>query len=88
VISGASGGSIPVAMCAVKTEQQLLDQVLIDEVSTDFKRTGEMKKNGIVWFPPLWKQAINFLKTGFLVENTEYQRTCRFYWGDITFQEA
>lgn len=27
VISGASGGSIPVAMCATKTEQQLLDEV-------------------------------------------------------------
>ena len=47
-----------------------------------------MKKNNFVWFPPLWKQAINFLKTGFLVENSEFQKTCNFYWGDITFQEV
>lgn len=88
MISGASGGSIPTAMCAVKTEAQLLDEVTVDDVSTDFKRTGEMKREKIVWFPPLWKQALNFLKTGFLVESSEFQRTCNFYWGDITFQEV
>lgn len=60
----------------------------MDDVSTDYKRTGDMKRNGIVWFPPLWRQAINFIKTGFLVDNKEYQRTCEFYWGDVTFQEV
>lgn len=75
-------------MCAVKTEAELLDQVTVDDVSTDFKRTGQMKRENIVWFPPLWKQALNFLKTGFLVDNKEFQRTCNFYWGDITFQEV
>ena len=31
VMSGASGGSIPVAMCATRTEQQLLDDVRVRE---------------------------------------------------------
>lgn len=88
VISGASGGSIATAMCACKTEQELLDEVLVDDCSTDWKRTGEMARRGINWFPPLWKQALNFIKTGFLMDNKEYQRTCEFYWGDITFEEA
>jgi hypothetical protein len=62
--------------------------VLVDDVSCDYKRTGEMEREGIVWFPPLWKQALNFIKTGFLVDHKAYQRTCQFYWGDITFQEV
>ena len=88
VISGASGGSIATAMCAIKTEEELLRDVLVDTVSTDFKGTGEMERLNIRWFPPLWKQAINFLKTGFLVDNKEFMRTCQFYYENITFEEA
>jgi hypothetical protein len=40
------------------TEEELRNDVLIDVISTDYRRNGEMRKNGIVWFPPLWKLVI------------------------------
>lgn len=56
--------------------------------STDFKGTGEMARLNLRWFPPLWRQALNFIKTGFLVDNKDFMNTCKFYYEDITFEEA
>ena len=56
--------------------------------STNYKGTGEMERMHITWFPPLWKQALNFIKTGFLVNNEDFMRTCHFHYGDVTFEEA
>lgn len=36
VISGTSGGSISAAMCAIKTSEELLNEVCVSTVSTDF----------------------------------------------------
>jgi hypothetical protein len=47
-----------------------------------------MERLNITWFPPLWRQALNFVQTGFLVNNAEFMRTCQFYYDDITFEEA
>lgn len=75
-------------MCACKTEAELMDEVLVDVVSTDYRRNGVMKRDNIVWFPPLWRQMINFLTTGMLIDSKEYCRTCEYYWGDTTFAEV
>jgi hypothetical protein len=75
-------------MCACKTEQQLLDDVLVENISTNYKGDGEMARQGIRWFPTLMTQAVHFMKTGFLVENEQFARTCKFYWGDMTFAEV
>ena len=75
-------------MCACKTEQELLDEVLVNWISTDYRRNGVMKKENIAWFPPLWKQMLHFMTTGLLIDNKEYCRTCEYYWGDITFAEV
>ena len=88
VVSGTSGGSICAAMCACKTEAELLEDVLVSWVSTDYRRNGTMKKHKIAWFPPLWQQMLNFVTTGKLIDNREYCRTCEYYWGDITFAEV
>lgn len=37
VITGASGGSILAALLAIKTEEELLNEVLTEDFSTDFK---------------------------------------------------
>lgn len=88
VISGASGGSIGAAMCATCTEDELKEWVLQDNVSTDFRGDGSMRRHNITWFPPLLSQMIHFVKTGYLVDNAEFCRTCEYYWGDVTFAEA
>ncbi len=86
VISGASGGSIIAGQLAMHSEKELMEKVLVKEVSTDFKGTGEMKRRNIVWFPPLIAQAKHFLRNGVLIDNKEFQKTCEFYYGDTTFQ--
>ena len=47
-----------------------------------------MEKQGITWFPPVWRQALNFVNTGYVVNNEEFIRACQFHFGDITFEEA
>lgn len=40
MITGASGGSILAALLAIKTEEELLQEVLTEDFSTDFKVGG------------------------------------------------
>ena len=88
VISGTSGGSISAAMCAVKTADELLKDVCVSTVSTDYMLTGEMKKHNIRWFPPMWDMATYWMKNKLLVDSEYFRRTCEFYYQDITFEEA
>jgi len=88
VISGTSGGSISAAMCAMKTEEELLRDVCVANVSTDFLCTGQMKKENIRWFPTLWEMGRNWLKSRLLVDSKEFKRCCDFYFEDVTFEEA
>jgi predicted acylesterase/phospholipase RssA len=37
VVTGASGGSIIAALLAIKTEQELMDEVLNEDLTTDYK---------------------------------------------------
>jgi patatin-like phospholipase/acyl hydrolase len=57
VISGASGGSITAAMLASKTESELMNDVFLDTVSTDYTLDGKQAKDNIHWFPPLREQV-------------------------------
>mmetsp|Transcript_6177 Transcript_6177/g.18681 ORF Transcript_6177/g.18681 Transcript_6177/m.18681 type:complete len:734 (+) Transcript_6177:2-2203(+) len=88
VVSGTSGGSIMAAMVGCKTKEEMLQYVLCKGVSTDFKQDGEQQRKGYRFFPPLWKQMINFAKMRVLVGTKSFKECCDFYWGDMTFQEA
>ncbi|GMH80040.1 hypothetical protein TL16_g08376 [Triparma laevis f. inornata] len=88
VVSGTSGGSIAAAMCAIKTEEELLGHICVNNISTDYKSTGEQGKLGIRWFPTMWKMAYLWVEKGLLVESEEFRRCCYFYYGDMTFEEA
>lgn len=88
VVSGTSGGSIMAAMVGCKTKEEMLREVLVPWVSTDFKRNGEQGRRRLRFFPPLWRQMINFARTRVLVDSKKFKETCDFYWGDVTFQEA
>ncbi|GKY90344.1 hypothetical protein MPSEU_000008400 [Mayamaea pseudoterrestris] len=88
VISGTSGGSIIAAMCAVCTNDELYKQVCVPEVSTDFRFDGQMRKQNIRWFPSMTEMAAYWMKNKLLVDSAEFRRTCQFYYGDITFEEA
>uniref|UniRef100_K3WU72 PNPLA domain-containing protein n=1 Tax=Globisporangium ultimum (strain ATCC 200006 / CBS 805.95 / DAOM BR144) TaxID=431595 RepID=K3WU72_GLOUD len=92
VISGSSGGSISAAMAACKTNEELLNDILQNNISTRYIPMG------IRWFPPLMEQLAHCVKTGFLVECSAFERTTQHYFGEpmnaeekimhYTFQDA
>ena len=88
VVSGTSGGSISAAMCAIKTQEELLQEVCVDTVSTDYPLNGNMKKENIRWFPTPLEMASYWLKTRLMVDSKEFKRCCDWYYSDITFEEA
>jgi predicted acylesterase/phospholipase RssA len=88
VISGTSGGSIIAGMCAIRTAEELYRDVCVSTVSTDFTRDGEQKRQNVCWFPPLAEMVSYWLKHKLLIDSAEFRRTCNFYYGDITFEEA
>ena len=79
VISGTSGGSIVAGFLAQRTDQELLDEVLVPHVSTCFEER---------WFPPLHEQVAHFLREGVLVRSEDFERTTRAYYGSLTFEES
>lgn len=88
VISGTSGGSIIAAMCALKTSDELFNDVCVARVSTDFRGDGSQKKKNIRWFPTAMEMASYWLKNKLLMDSADFRRTCDFYYGDYTFEEA
>ena len=88
VISGTSGGSISAAMCAIKTPAELLRDICVRTVASDYMLTGEQKKQNIRWFPKAFDMGAHFLKHGLVCDAAEFKRTCDFYYKDITFEEA
>eukprot|EP00584_Thalassiosira_punctigera_P002137 CAMPEP_0172532972 /NCGR_PEP_ID=MMETSP1067-20121228/5828_1 /TAXON_ID=265564 ORGANISM="Thalassiosira punctigera, Strain Tpunct2005C2" /NCGR_SAMPLE_ID=MMETSP1067 /ASSEMBLY_ACC=CAM_ASM_000444 /LENGTH=1002 /DNA_ID=CAMNT_0013317549 /DNA_START=112 /DNA_END=3120 /DNA_ORIENTATION=+ len=88
VISGTSGGSIAAAMCAIKTPEELLSDICVNTVSTDYMLTGEMERKNVSWFPELYKMGLYWLKHRLLMDSKEFLRCCEFYYKDITFEEA
>ena len=75
-------------MCAIKTPEELLDHVCVSNVSTDYLSNGEMKRQNIRWFPKPLDMATYWIKHKLLVDSAEFRRTCQFYYGSITFEEA
>ena len=88
VVSGTSGGSIMAAMFGCKTKAELLRDVLVPGVSTDYTKDGRQRREGHRFFPPLWQQLLNFASSRVLVDREAFKRTCDFYWGEMTFLEA
>lgn len=88
VVSGTSGGSIMAGMLAMRTSEELYDDVCIPTISTDYGLNGEMKRQNIRWFPSMWEMATYWIKNKLLVDSKEFQRTCEFYYSDTTFEEA
>ncbi|ETK84065.1 hypothetical protein L915_10924 [Phytophthora nicotianae] len=92
VISGSSGGPITAAFTACKTNEELLNDVLVSDISTRYFSLG------IRWFPPLLEQLAHCVKTGFLVASSEFERTTEHYYSEpmntedktmhYTFQDA
>ena len=80
--------SIAAAMAAIKTPEELLRDICVNTVSTDYMLTGEMKRQGVSWFPSIYKMAQLWFKTGQVIDSKEFLRCCRFYYSDITFEEA
>jgi predicted acylesterase/phospholipase RssA len=75
-------------MAAIKTPEELLRDICVNTVSTDYMLTGEMKRQGVSWFPSIYKMAQLWFKTGQVIDSQEFLRCCRFYYSDITFEEA
>ena len=88
VISGTSGGAITAAMCAIKTSAELLRDVCVSHVATDYGLDGTMAKEGIGWFPSALDMATHWFRHGVLVDSERFRRCCLYYYGDVTFEEA
>jgi len=88
VISGTSGGSIIAASCAMRTQEELLKDVCVPHVATDYGLTGQMKRENIRWFPKFYEMITYWLKHRLLVDSKEFKRCCDFYYSDVTFEEA
>lgn len=78
VVSGTSGGSIMAAMVASRTEAELMEFVLQDTVSTDFRKDGAQGRAGISWFPPLHEQLLNFARHRRLITPESFMKTCKW----------
>lgn len=88
VISGTSGGSITAAMCALATPEELIKDVCVSTVSTDYRRNGQMKRENIRWFPTEREMGYYWLKHKLLVDSADFRKCCDFYYGAATFEEA
>lgn len=76
VISGTSGGSIAAACCAMFTPEEIEKDILLSTVSTDFRLSGEMKRQNIRWFPPVADMISYWMKHRILIDS-EVRRTKR-----------
>ena len=79
VISGTSGGSIIAAMCAINTNEALVNNYIKPDISSRY---------GVSWFDPLLDQLYNFITTGYLSKSEKVASAARLYYGDVTFGEA
>ncbi|KAL1515922.1 hypothetical protein AB1Y20_002536 [Prymnesium parvum] len=79
IVSGTSGGSIVAGVLAIHTNQEMLDDIITDDISTRFPER---------WFPSMKQQLLNYLRHGTLVQNDEFAACTRAYYGDLTFEEA
>ena len=79
VVSGTSGGSIVAGMLCKFNDDEMLNDVLKDDIST---------KYGVRWFEPWTTQLHHFLVHGTLTSPDRFAATCRAYYGDTTFGEA
>ena len=69
VISGTSGGSITAACCAMYTAKEIYEDICVPTISTDFRLTGEMKREKIAWFPPIMEMVAYWMKHRLLVDS-------------------
>ncbi|KAL9189689.1 hypothetical protein ACHAXT_009364 [Thalassiosira profunda] len=88
VVSGTSGGSIAAAMCAIKKPEELIKDICVNTVSSDYMLNGEMGRQKVSWFPSMWQMGAYWMKHRLLMDGQEFLRCCQFYYGDITFEEA
>lgn len=79
VVSGTSGGSIIAGIMAVKTDKELLEDVFVPDIAVRYKER---------WFPPISTQLHHFFNEGVLIDNAEFKRCARRYFGTLTFEEA
>lgn len=58
------------------TEKELMEKVLIRQVATDYKFTGEMRRRNIRWFPPILDQIKHFAAKGVLMYVRTFRDAC------------
>lgn len=79
VISGTSGGSIVVGFLALYTDEELLRDIFVDDISTRYPER---------WFPGIWEEIVLFMQKRVLVRTEDFAKTTRRYFGETTFGEA
>jgi predicted acylesterase/phospholipase RssA len=85
IVSGTSGGSIVAGMLAIKTDREMLEDVVTPDIAD---------KYGVTWFDPLWTQVGTFAQSlltadrPYVMTSERFAHTCRRYYGSWTFGEA
>lgn len=80
--------SIAAAMTAIKTPDELISDICVNTVSTDYMLNGQMKRQNVSWFPSMYEMGANWIKNRLVMDSKAFHRCCEFYYKDITFEEA
>ena len=67
-------------MCAIKLPHELLTDICVNTVSTDYMRDGSMGKKGVSWFPSLYSMGSRFLRGQLVMDSKEFLDCCQYYY--------
>lgn len=85
IISGTSGGAIVAAMLCMRTDSEMLSDVILPDTVDLY---------GVTWFDPLPKQIATFATSlvsadrPYTMRSERFAHTCRQYYGTVTFADA
>lgn len=89
IILGTSTGAIMAALAAIHTDEELPSFLSGHKINLDaFAETARDGYCKPYWFQVLYKRAVRYWKSGFVLDYDALERCVQVNVGDMTFQEA
>ncbi|KAA0149986.1 hypothetical protein FNF29_05606 [Cafeteria roenbergensis] len=85
IVSGTSGGAIVAGMLAIRTDKEMVDDVIASDIADRY---------GVTWFDPIPTQVATFAASlltsdrPHTMRSERFAATCKRYFGAYTFGEA
>lgn len=85
IVSGTSGGAIVAGMLAIRTDKEMVDDVIASDIADRY---------GVTWFDPIPTQVATFAASlltsdrPYTMRSERFAATCKRYFGAYTFGEA